>query len=103
MAESPRRYLADGLATKRSGRELVFGRTPSDPFTKSTVNLRAKEAWRAVGLEPITLHEARHCCASFLIACGVSIKELTVYLGHGDVRTSINRYGHLLPGGHALA
>jgi hypothetical protein len=26
-------------------------------------------------------------------------KKLSVYIGHSDIRTTYNRYGHLMPGG----
>jgi integrase len=34
-----------GLATRRGGDDLVFGRTASDPFTPTTVRTRALTAW----------------------------------------------------------
>jgi integrase len=49
-------------------------------------------------LTAITLHEARHCAASYLIAAGLNIKQISVYMGHSDVKTTLNVYGHLLPG-----
>lgn len=53
-------------------------------------------------LEPIGLHEARHACASFLIAAGVhNLKALTSIMGHSSVTVTIDRYGHLLPGSEA--
>jgi integrase len=117
-----RELVAHRLATGRSGSDLVFGRTARLPFTPSAVRHRARAAWRAANaatveraeeegrevepgelLDPITLHEARHCAASYLIAAGLNPKEISVYIGHSDIRTTYNRYGHLLPGGHARA
>jgi integrase len=85
------------LATGRGGDQLVFGRTSSDPFTSSTVGLRAYAAWAAAGLERISLHEARHSAASYLIEAGLNDLELTTMLGHSDVRTTLSIYGHLFP------
>jgi integrase len=104
MAEPLRRELADhGLRTRRSGDDLVFGRTATLPFIRSTVRSRANAAWKAAGLDPIRPHEARHCAASYLIAAGLNAKELSVYIGHSDIRTTYNRYGHLMPGGEVAA
>jgi integrase len=100
-----------GLATRRGGEELVFGRTGSDPFTPTTVRLRALKAWGwkredgkwvpcgtpSPALQPLSPHEARHCAASYLIEAGLNDLELTVTLGHSDVRTTKNIYGHLFP------
>jgi integrase len=92
---------AHKLATGRDGEDLVFGREPRLPFIPSTVRSRALKAWKAVKPEPLeslTPHEARHCCASYLIAAGLDAKRLSVYMGHADIRVTYNRYGHLMPG-----
>lgn len=108
--------------TGRGDDGLVFGRTADLPFVPTTVRSRARKAWAAAnkriaeeaeraGREiepgelyvPLTPHEARHCAASYLIAAGLNAKELSVYIGHSDVRTTFNRYGHLIPGGERVA
>ncbi len=83
---------AQGAHWPRWRRALVFGRTATDPFNPETVRRNALAAWgwkevsnpdypdagtkmihvkaREDALEPITLHEARHTCASLLIAAG---------------------------------
>lgn len=94
---------AHKLAAGRDGGALVFGRTGELPFMPSTVRARALKAWGAAGLEPLTPHEARHCAASYLIAANLNPKQLSVYIGHSDIRTTYNRYGHLMPGGEAQA
>ena len=47
----------------------------------------------------ITLHAARHTFASFAIAAGMSAKTLCVIMGHADIATTFDKYGHSLPGG----
>jgi integrase len=88
------------LRTRRSGEELVFGRTPAKPFVPSTVDNAAQECWGAVELEPITLHEARHTFASLLIDSGANAKAVQEFLGHSKIQTTFDTYGHLLPGSH---
>jgi integrase len=97
--------LADELRshlkrTKRSGDDLVFGRTASDPFVASTIRARALKAWGEADppLDPIGLHQCRHTYASFLIAAGANAKALSVVMGHASIEISFNRYGHLMPG-----
>jgi integrase len=68
---------------RRSG--LLFGRTETQPFDDRTLAIRAAKAWTAAKLEPITLHELRHSCASIFIAAGVNAKALSSYLGHASV------------------
>jgi integrase len=43
---------------------------------------RADEVWEEAGLQRITLHEARHTYASFLMAAGYNLKQIQEYLGH---------------------
>lgn len=114
---------AHKLATGRGDDDLVFGRAPDLPFVPATIRARALKAWgwkqvrnpeaaspkhvwvkaRPDALEPLTAHEARHCAASYLIAAGLNAKQLSVYIGHTDIRTTYNRYGHLMPGGEVEA
>jgi integrase len=99
-------------ASGRLGDALVFGRTATLPFDPSTVRKRALRAWgwhqekgRWVpgkdAVEPIGLHECRHTFASLLIAAGENIKAISTYMGHASVTITLDRYGHLLPGGEA--
>lgn len=90
-------------ARERIGRRLVFGRTATEVFYPSTVRARANKAWKAAGLEPLTPHEARHCAISYFIAAGLDWKQISTWAGHGDVRQTWNRYGHLVPGGEDQA
>ena len=93
-----RAHMAAHRLAATTDADLVFGRTPSDPFNPVTVNLRARKAWKAAGLAPIGLHEARHTYASLMIAAGVNAKALSTYLGHSSVTITYDRYGHLMPG-----
>jgi site-specific recombinase XerD len=52
------------------------------------------KAWKAAGVEPITLHEARHCAVSFFIASGLNLKQVSRWAGHSDIRTTLNRKRH---------
>jgi integrase len=89
---------------------LVFGEG-GRPFGYDVAVDRAAKVWAltAVGaflrgeslpvaLEPIGLHEARHTAASTMIAAGVNLKALSEFLGHASITTTLDRYGHLLPG-----
>ncbi len=57
---------------------------------------RADDAWENEGLNRITLHEARHTYASFLMAAGYNLKQIQEYLGHADIATT-GRYIKNLP------
>ena len=78
--------------------ELVLSRPDGSPVNPTTSSARATKAWRRVGLNPITIHEARHTFASLMIAAGVNARALSPYMGHAAVTITYDRYGHLMPG-----
>ena len=115
-----RDFLIDHLArTEREGDELIFGRSPHDPFTANRVQERADDAWEAANarerelaerqnrepvlLERVTPHACRHTFASMMIAAGVNAKALSTFMGHANISITLDRYGHLMPGSEAEA
>ena len=42
-------------------------------------------------------HDLRHTCASLSLAVAPNLHAVKERLGHEDIRTTINTYGHLLP------
>jgi len=104
VAGALRRELAAyKLHSGRGPQDLVFGRTAQEPLVPTTIRSRARRAWAHAGLAALTPHEARHTCASYLIAAGLNPKQVQTYIGHSDVRTTFNIYGHLLDGDEAKA
>lgn len=49
-------------------------------------------------LPTIRLHDLRHTHASLLIDAGVAITSVSARLGHAQTSTTMNTYGHRLPG-----
>jgi integrase len=86
------------MRTGRRDDELLFGPTGVSPFSPTRVTERADKAWEKAKLERITLHECRHCYASYMIAAGVNVKALSTFMGHAKVAITLDLYGHLLPG-----
>jgi len=110
-----RDYLTQHLRRMgRSGDDLVFGRSSAQAFYASTVDGRAKRAWKAANkcehpageregckpelLVPISLHLCRHTFASLLIDSGANPKAIQEFMGHSKIQTTFDVYGHLLPG-----
>jgi integrase len=81
---------------------FVFG-TAEAPFSARSVTDRADTAWRKAELERITPHEARHVCASILIASGLNAKAISVIMGHSSISVTFDVYGHLFEGSEAEA
>lgn len=103
--------------TGRVGNDLVFGRTPTKPFQSNSVNKRARNAWAtarkredrqnttpaAERIRPIGLQECRHTAVSQMLDAGITIDKVSKFIGHASITITIDRYGHLLPGGEADA
>ena len=80
---------------------MRVGRPATGPVVTRSVGsgkwqARADKAWEAAGLARVTLHEARHTYASFLMAAGYNLKQIQEYLGHADLVTT-GRYIKNLP------
>lgn len=61
----------------------------------NTVTCHFKSFLAQHGLPRIRFHELRHSCASLLIACGISLKEIQEWLGHSAISTTADIYSHL--------
>ena len=46
-------------------------------------------------LPHVRLHDLRHSCASYMLKMGCSLKDISDWLGHTDIKTTMNIYGHL--------
>ena len=49
------------------------------------------------GMRVIRFHDLRHSCASLLLHLGYSMKDIQLWLGHGDIGTTMNIYAHIDP------
>jgi integrase len=62
-----------------------------------------KPALKRAGLPDIRFHDLRHTYASLLILAGEHPKFVQTQLGHASITTTLDRYGHLLPGAYSHA
>jgi integrase len=92
--------LREAWVTHRESEyELVFATgkgTPLDPPT-----LRKRHFLRALhrsGLRQVRFHDLRHTYAALMISQGENLKFIQSQLGHASIQTTLDRYGHLLPG-----
>lgn len=51
----------------------------------------------------ITFHSLRHTHATWLLLDGMAVQIVSLRLGHSSVRTTIEYYAHVMPGGQAWA
>ena len=89
--ERNRRLLGRGYVKT----DYVFCWPDGRPFTSDYVSHRFGKLLKKYGLPPIRLHDLRHSCASFLINRGFDLKAVQEWMGHADIGTTANIYGHL--------
>jgi integrase len=49
------------------------------------------------GAFTLRFHDLRHTCVALLVAKGAQQYEVMEHLGHTNIQTTINTYGHLFP------
>ena len=65
------------------------------PYTKSYFHHKMTAACKKAGLQKIRLHDLRHSHASVLINMGAPVLLVKERLGHENVETTLEIYGHL--------
>ena len=50
---------------------------------------------KKAGLPHVRFHDLRHSCVALMMANGVPIERIRDWVGHSDIRTTVNTYGHL--------
>jgi integrase len=77
--------------------EFVFVSSVGTAIDPRNLLRRFKEALHQAGLpETIRFHDLRHSCATFLIAQGEHARVIMEFLGHAQISTTMDIYGHVL-------
>jgi integrase len=77
------------------GEGLVFMTTQGNPVRSSAFRHRVFiPACERAGVRPLRIHDLRHTCASLLMGNGASPKTVQAWLGHTDLRVTMNTYTH---------
>lgn len=72
-------------------------------ISRSTLNYKFHAAIAAAGVPQIRMHDLRHSHATLLIHKGVNVKVIQKRLGHNNVKTTLNTYGHVYDDDDAAA
>lgn len=79
--------------------DLVFPRENGSHMAYTTLTMRFKRALKTAGLPPeFRFHDLRHTCATLLLSMGAAPKVVQELLGHSSIRTTLDLYGHVIPG-----
>jgi len=99
------------LACPKAGLDLVFPNPVGRPISPSNFLSRVYyPAFERAGFERVELgaarfrfHQLRHTYATQALAAGISVSEVSRYLGHSSIAVTLAVYAHVLPGGHDAA
>lgn len=76
--------------------KYLFTAARGGPLSPFTLVPQFKALLESAGLRPIRFHDLRHSCATFLIARGEHPRTVMDILGHSQISTTMNIYGHTL-------
>lgn len=93
--------LTAGVTWKEQG--LVFPNRDGGYFRRPRLYAIFKKLLQESNLPDMHFHDLRHSAATILLSRGVPIKVIQEILGHGNISTTMNIYGHVLPSMHRNA
>lgn len=65
------------------------------PLDPSFVSNSFTRLVNRIGMPTIRYHDLRHSAASILVSLGCNVKEVSAFLGHSQVSTTLDIYSHL--------
>lgn len=91
--------LAHHKATTGGGPDdHVFHNKAGDPIDYHNIERREfHPALERAGLRKIRWHDLRHTFVALLVANGEYPTKIQELMGHADIGTTFNTYGHLMP------
>ena len=82
----------------------VFATSNNTPFSPRNVLRHFKDKLKEAGLPAETrIHDLRHSFISWLLASGIPPKDVQVIAGHAQFATTMDIYGHIMPGANKEA
>ena len=97
------------LMEHRNSQEVEFGRPVSQedfvfqsrvqtPIDPRRLWGEFKEILRTAGIKDVRFHDLRHTAASLMLSSGMAVIKVAQQLGHSKPSTTLDLYGHLIPG-----
>lgn len=75
--------------------DYVFTKEDGSPFYPSYPSHHLQKCLKRYDLPHIRWHDLRHSCASMLLAKEWQMKDISEWLGHASIGTTMNIYGHI--------
>jgi integrase len=94
-------FVKNALASKEKVVEspYVFCTSKGTPFSPRNIVRHFKSVLKKANLpQTIRLHDLRHTFVSYMLSQNVPVKDVQVIAGHADFSTTMDIYGHLMPG-----
>jgi integrase len=92
--EEQRRLLGDGY----QNHDLIFPADDGTPRNPDAVSRQFRRFILTTDLPRIRFHDLRHTCASLMIDNETNPKVIQEQLRHSSISTTMDIYGHLMPG-----
>lgn len=90
--------MEHGGNSDRKPDDLVFPNKVGGPMDRGNLIQRGfYPALEGAGLRRIRFHDLRHTYATCLIALGENVKFIQASMGHANISTTLDDYGHLFP------
>lgn len=86
------------MGSKWKENDLLFTSQSGTPLDQRNMQRDFDKMLKNAGLPKIRFHDLRHNAASNMIAKGLSIVQISRYLGHSSPRITLEIYAHLIPG-----
>lgn len=76
---------------------LIFANEQGKYMDRQRIFRAWHRALKAAGLPAVRLYDARHTCASILLAGGENLKTVSDRLGHSSIAQTADTYSHVTP------
>jgi len=96
MAEQAVVALEQYLRSAPKSEWLFPGRYPKKPYVPAALDNRFEDLSSRAGIQRVVPHQLRHYFASFLLNHGMSLKDVSMLLGHANPSVTASVYWHIL-------
>ena len=97
------RQLDEATTQQHAAVPWVFCDSQGKPWHQNYIRLKFFRLLKRAGVRQVRFHDLRHSFASILLQNGESPVYVKDQLGHSSIATTVDLYGHSIPGGNRQA